>query len=119
MTTVEELRMRDGLLTVADQVKVTWLASDYPAAVQDDASQFRHAAIHASKAIGQIMALIDHAEHERLREAEAVCLREHLPNLLADLVRCAAKMAEVSGIDFALAYIQRAKQLADRWGHGQ
>jgi hypothetical protein len=109
-----------GLAVLARQVSETWLAIDYPEAVRSDAAQFRHACLHATKAIGKITALIDHADHERLDDPEAVALRSELPKLLADLIRCTAKMAETAPLQPVLlpqAYIARAKQLAERWGH--
>lgn len=108
-----------GLVALMSEVQATWRAEDYPSAVRSDAAQFRHACLHAMKAIGRISALIDHADHERLDEPEASGLRSELPKLLADLLRCAAKMAEKApfhAVDLADAYIQRAEQLAARWG---
>lgn len=117
----------EGLIALSRQVEETWLATDYPANVRSNAAQFRHACIHATKAVGKISALVDHADHQRLNDAEAIALRAELPKLLADLVRCAAKMAETAPnsprtkdfepINFANAYIDRAEQLAKRWGH--
>lgn len=109
-----------GLHGICEQVKETWLASDYPDGVWSDPAQFRHACLHAMKAIGKISALIDHADHERMDTDEARELRAELPKLLADLIRCTAKMAETAPgepVDLASAYVARAKQLATRWGH--
>lgn len=47
---------------------------------------------------------------------EATEAAAELPKLLADLIRCTAKMAEAMGIDVAKAYVDRADQLATRWG---
>lgn len=110
----------DGLEILAREVSETWLAFDYPAAVRSDAAQFRHARLHATKALGKIAALIDHAEHERLDDPEAVSLRAELPKLLADMIRCTAKMAQTAPferVSLPQAYTERAKQLAERWGH--
>lgn len=105
-----------GLSVAARQVKETWLASDYPEAVRSDFAQFRHAHNHAVKALGKIAAVIDHEEHERV-DREATDAAAELPKLLADMLRCSLKMAEAMGINFAKAYVERAEQLADRWGH--
>lgn len=102
------------------EVERTWLASDYPRDMQTDDAQFRHAHVHAMKALGKIAALVDHADHFRLNDLEAIALREELPKLLADLIRCAAKMsstATAGKINLGLAYSDRAAQLATRWGH--
>lgn len=102
------------------EVGRTWLASDYPRDMRGDDAQFRHAHLHATKALGKIAALIDHADHERLKDAEAIGLREELPKLLADLLRCAAKMASMAPmgqVNLGLSYSNRASQLAERWGH--
>lgn len=109
-----------GLESISKQVEETWRASDYPPAVQSDAAQFRHACLHAIKALGKISALIDHADHESMDTAEARGLREELPKLLSDLVRCTAKMAETAPgepVDLARSYLARAEQLATRWNH--
>jgi hypothetical protein len=109
-----------GLTVLARQVAETWLASDYPREVQSDKAQFRHSCLHAMKALGKISALVDHADHDRLADEEAIALRGELPKLLADLVRCTAKMAETAPegrVSLACAYVDRAEQLATRWGH--
>lgn len=110
----------DGLAVLSRKVSETWRSEDYPQAVRSDAAQFRHALIRAQKALGKIAALADHADHERLMGAEAIKLRSELPKLLGDLIRCTAKMAEKApGEAIALhkAYVDRAAQLAERWGH--
>lgn len=113
----EELSMiLDGLTVVANQVARTWLAKDYPDKMRSAEAQFRHAHTHAVKALGKIAAHIDHLEHERY-DAEALEAVAELPKLIADLIRCAAKMAEMRGINLAEAYVDRAEQLAARWGH--
>jgi len=109
-----------GLSALSEEVRATWRAEDYPVDAQSDEAQFRHAAIHAMKALGKISALIDHADHERLDVTEAAELSGELPKLLADLLRCTAKMAEKApdgSVDMAGAYAGRAAQLAERWGH--
>jgi hypothetical protein len=110
-----------GLEVLAREVLETWLAADYPPAIQSDTAQFRHALIHATKALGKIAALADHADHDHLNDDEAIGLRAELPKLLGDIIRCAAKMAEKApGQPVVLwrAYTERADQLAQRWGHG-
>lgn len=106
-----------GLAAFAEDVERNWLASDYLGDMQRNREQFRHAHIHAMKALGQIAALIDHVDHDRLQVNEAVYLLQDLPKLLADLTRCSAKMAQTAPrqIDFAQANIDRAEQLAARW----
>lgn len=109
-----------GLAVLAREVSETWRAEDYPVAVRSDTAQFRHALIHATKALGKIAALADHADHERLADDEAIGLRAELPKLLGDVLRCAAKMAEKAPGDPVVlwrAYVERADQLAKRWGH--
>jgi hypothetical protein len=108
-----------GLAALAREVSETWRAEDYPPAVQSDTAQFRHALLHATKALGKIAALADHADHDRLEDDEAIGLRAELPKLLGDIIRCAAKMAEKApGQPVVLwrAYTERADQLAKRWG---
>lgn len=105
-----------GLSIMARQVKETWLATDYPEPIRSNFAQFRHAHIHAAKALGKIATIIDHKEHER-NDKEATEAAAELPKLLADMIRCTAKMAEAMGIDIAKAYTERADQLAKRWGH--
>lgn len=114
------ITIHDGLEELCNQVQKTWLATDYPSDMQSDQAQFRHAHIHATKALGKIAALIDHQDHERMADDEAKELRSELPKLLADLIRCTVKMAETAPtvkISLWRAYIDRAKQLATRWGH--
>lgn len=106
----------DGLSVAARQVKETWLATDYPEAVRSNFAQFRHAHTHAAKALGKIAAVIDHEEHERV-DREATEAAAELPKLLADMLRCTLKMAEAMDINFPKAYVDRAAQLAERWGH--
>lgn len=105
-----------GVTVIARQVEETWLATDYPEAVRSNFAQFRHAHMHAVKALGKIAAVIDHEEHERV-DREATEAAAELPKLMADLIRCTAKMAEAMGINLAKAYVERAEQLAVRWGH--
>lgn len=105
-----------GLSVAARQVQETWLATDYPESVRSNFAQFRHAHTHASKALGKIAAVIDHEEHERV-DREATDAAAELPKLLADMLRCSFKMAEAMNINLARAYVQRAEQLAERWGH--
>lgn len=76
-----------GLAVLTRQVRETWLATDYPKAMRSDGAQFRHACLHATKAIGKITALIDHADHERLddprspgREPRAIRRGSHVYN---------------------------------------
>jgi hypothetical protein len=112
--------IRYGLEAVSIEVSKTWLAEDYPEDMRDDRAQFRHSHIHATKALGKIAALIDHQDHGRLGDEEARALLGELPKLLADLVRCTAKMAATAPIVHVplwRAYTDRAKQLAARWGH--
>jgi hypothetical protein len=119
-TEIDYAVVMSGLAVLSRQVKETWLKEDYPKEVQSDTAQFRHACLHAIKALGKISALIDHADHERLADKEAVELRKELPKLLSDIIRCTAKMAETAPsqpVALAISYIERAKQLATRWGH--
>lgn len=112
--------IRHGLQVLADQVEQTWLATDYPEDMRSNRAQFRHAHVHATKALGKIAALIDHQDHGRIADREALDLCRELPKLLADLVRCTAKMAEMAPggpVSLASAYADRAEQLAKRWGH--
>ena len=106
-----------GLQALSADVRENWRASDYPADMQRERQQFAHAMTHAIKALGKIAALVDHADHDRLKSDEARQLADELPKLISDLVRCAARMAETSPvpIDFASAYVARASQLAKRW----
>lgn len=109
-----------GLSALAREVERTWRAEDYPPNMRGPQAQFRHALIHATKALGKIAALADYSDHDRLDEEEARALRTELPKLLADLIRCAAKMAEKApygAIPLASAYIDRADGLAKRWGY--
>lgn len=105
-----------GIAVLARQVRETWLATDYPEPVRSHFAQFRHAHTHCVKALGKIAAIIDHEEHERV-DREATKAAAELPKLMADLVRCTAKMAEAMGINLANAYVERAEQLAERWDH--
>lgn len=116
----DEADIRLGLRAIESQVAETWLAADYPDDMRSDRAQFRHAHIHATKALGKIAALIDHQDHDRLGDSEAVGLAAELGKLLADLVRCTTKMAETAPrgrLSLAEAYLLRADQLAKRWGH--
>lgn len=117
--TLENFAIANGLNTVTSEVRRTWRAEDYPELYQTDFAQFRHAAIHAVKAIGQIMALIDLIEHQS-ESNELGVLNHKLPKLLGDLVRCAAKMAihaPARPLSLSASYIDRAEELAERWGH--
>lgn len=109
--------MLTGLRLVAADVAANWRASDYPGDMQRHREQFRHAHTHAMKALGKIAAVIDHQDHDRLTDHEGRAALAELPKLLADLVRCAAKMAEGAPVpvDFADACVARADQLAARW----
>lgn len=110
-------RIMIGLSEIVDEVAEHWHASDYPGDMQRKREQFRHAHIHAIKALGKIAAIIDHADHDNLTGDEARGLLSELPKLIADLVRCAAKMTETAPIPMLLsrAYMERAEQLAERW----
>lgn len=105
-----------GLAVLARQVQETWKAEDYPENVRSNFAQFRHAHSHAVKALGKLAAVIDHEEHGRV-DTEATEAAAELPKLLADLIRCSTKMAETMGVNLAKAYVDRADQLATRWGH--
>lgn len=109
--------MLRGLSAVMDDVAANWRAADYPPDMQRQREQFRHAHTHAVKALGKIAAIIDAADHDRLKDPEALALLDELPKLIADLVRCAAKLAETAPreVVFSLAYVNRAEQLARRW----
>lgn len=114
------ITMRYGLEEISIEVANSWLAADYPEDMRSDRAQFRHAHIHATKALGKIAALIDHQDHGRLTDPEARELRGELDKLLADLIRCTAKMsatAPIVHVPLWRAYIDRAMQLAARWGH--
>lgn len=105
-----------GMSVLARQVKETWRAEDYPEDVRSHFAQFRHAHAHVVKAMGKIAAVIDHEEHKRV-DREATEAAAEPPKLFADLIRCTAKMAEATGVNIAKAYVDRADQLATRWGH--
>lgn len=114
------ITIRYGLEELSVEVANTWIAADYPEDMRSDRAQFRHAHVHATKTLGKIAALIDHQDHGRLFDLEARELRGELAKLLADLVRCTAKMAATAPlvhIHLWRAYIDRAKQLAKHWGY--
>jgi hypothetical protein len=117
LTDNDKTEMMRGLNWAALDVEQNWLAADYPPAMQSDRAQFRHAHVHAAKALGKIAALVDHMDHERDADEEARALIAELPKLLADLIRCTAKMAETAAepINLGTAYYNRSEQLAERW----
>ncbi len=53
---------------------------------------FAHAMVHAAKAVGKLMALVDDMDHDR-DVADAPALREQHAKYLADLVVCALRAA--------------------------
>lgn len=53
---------------------------------------FAHAMVHAAKAVGKLMALVDDMDHDR-DVADAPALREQNAKYLADLVVCALRAA--------------------------
>lgn len=109
--------MHNGLEAVAEDVRRNWRASDYPAHMQRATQQFRHANLHAVKALGKIAAIIDHEDHDQLTGDEGQASLQDLEKLIGDLVRCAAKMAEAVALpmSFAGAVIRRALVLSERW----
>jgi hypothetical protein len=53
----------------------------------------QHAMIHVAKSMGKLAAMFDHADHARQHSPEAIA---DVRNLVADLVVCALRMANVS-----------------------
>lgn len=82
---------------------------------------YNHAVMHAMKALGGLAALSDAMDHERMAQwgyadPEAEQFRQSAGKWLADLVICAARMAEQLGKDLDAETAHRIQTLTERWG---
>lgn len=100
-----------------------WKDSDYPDAFNAEPlphRHFTHALTHAMKALGGLASYTDALDHERMAkrgyaDPEAQMLDDSKAKWLADLVICASRMAQQSGIDLDQAVAQRVGTLRARW----
>ena len=114
---LDRARVMIGIEEISRWVERTWRTETYPKAMHSRPAQFRHAHTHAVKALGKIAAVIDHEEHGRhdQPDLEAADAARELPKLLADLINCAVRMAEMCSVDLAEAYVMRARTIEERW----
>lgn len=100
-----------------------WKDSDYPDSFNAQPlphRHFNHALSHAMKALGGLAAYADALDHERMAkrdyaDPEAQELAGNVAKWLADLVICAARMAQQSNTDLDSAVASRLDRLKARW----
>jgi hypothetical protein len=82
---------------------------------------FNHALTHCMKALGGLAALSDAMDHERMvnrgyNDPEVEQFQANAGKWLADLILCAARMAEQIGVDLDANTNTRINTLIKRWG---
>ncbi len=82
---------------------------------------FNHSLTHAMKALGGLAALSDAMDHSRMvnrgyADTEAAQFQANAGKWLADLVICAARMADQINVDLDENTRNRINTLIERWG---
>lgn len=122
--TQRALKIMLGLREIQDTMPKFWSDKSYP----DNFNylplphrHYNHALTHAMKALGGLAALSDALDHQRMMERnnsdpEYDSLRDNAGKWLADLVICAARMAEQLQIDLDEETQVRVATLTARYG---
>ena len=113
-----------SLKDVQDRLPNFWTDQSYPDSFNETPlphRHFNHAVTHAMKALGGLAALSDAMDHERMvnrgyADPEATEFQANAGKWLADLVICAARMAEQLHIDLDENTQHRVNTLIARWG---
>ena len=88
------------LQTVQNQINARWGSASY----QDGVNQQSHAALHLMKALGKVAAMLEESEHKGPKPP--VDIRPQV----ADLVICAARVAQLLGMDLQTAVEKRIEE---------
>ena len=113
-----------GLKEVQDRLPQYWTDQSYPDSFNGAPlphRHFNHAVTHSMKALGGLAALSDAMDHERMQnrgyaDPEAEAFAANAGKWLADLVICAARMAEQIDVDLDENVQHRINTLIERWG---
>jgi len=113
------------LKEVQDRLPEYWTDENYPHSFNQAPlphRHFNHALTHAMKALGSLAALSDAMDHERTVDRgyvdlEAAQFQGNAGKWLADLVICAAKMADQIDIDLDENVQHRINMLIKRWSN--
>lgn len=103
---------------IQDLLPNYWTRASYPAHFNRlplPHRHFNHTLAHAMKALGGLAALSDSMDHFR-EDKEALEYHTNASKWLADLVICAARMADEVGLDIEKCTEDRVNTLIERWG---
>ena len=129
MTKLNAPHVMIGVKLVQEKLPAYWTDQSYPDSFNQQPLPHRHyshALTHAMKALGGLAALSDALDHERMVnrgyvDPEAEQYMASAGKWLADLVICAARMAEQLGaighpVDLDENVQHRINTLIERWG---
>ena len=124
MTDLNAPRIMLALKEVQDRLPEYWTDKSYPDSFNQSPlphRHFNHSLSHAMKALGGLAALSDAMDHERMVnrgyvDAEAAQFQASAGKWLADLVICAARMADQIDVDLDENVQHRINTLIERWG---